>query len=217
MENLFTVQENFSDTVTRYLTREALKGKDVRKTMERLMGNWVLNALKRTKRANKEAIKAHWMAPFTKKGTRPPRTRKARSKMAHEMEETTALVAIRRMNYKEARSLPFAELRKLARIFVARRVFAAGMHRAGYIPALRKLRTSAGERPPRYKNEPGTEPQWTQTADMIALEVMNFAKVIKDIAPNAFKDGGVELQGHIAAWITKDLLAEMNKAGLNAK
>ena len=217
MENLFVVQENFSDTVTRYLTREALKGKDVRKTMERLMGNWTLNALKRTKRANKEAIKAHWMSPYTKNGTRPPRTRKARSKMAHEMEETTALVAIRRMNYKEARFLPFAELRKLARIFVARRVFAAGLHRAGYIPALRKLRTSAGERPPRYKHEPGTEPQWTQTEDMIALEVMNFAKVIKDIAPNAFNDGGVELQGYIAAWITKDLMTEMNRAGLNAK
>jgi hypothetical protein len=218
MENLLVVQENFSETVTRYLTREMLAGKDVRKTMERIMGYWVLNALKVTRKAAKEDIRNHWMAPYTKKGTRPPRTRKARSKMAHEMEETQALVVVRFINYKGiGRTATFAELKKLARTFVARRVFSAGIHRAGYIPALRRLRQAAGERPPKYKNEPGTEPQFTETPDTLALSVTNFAKVIAEIAGEAFTYGGVELQGKLAAYLTEDIIKAMNRSGLNAK
>ena len=214
MENLLAVEEKFSETVSRYLSREAGKGKDMRKTMERLMGNWVLNALVITKRAEKANIKSQLMAPYR---GRIPTTRAKRSKLAHEMAETNALVHIRHINYKGARGLSFAELRKLARVYIARRVFAAGLHRAGYIPALRKLRRSAGERPPRYKNEPGTEPQWPDTPESLPLEVMNFAKVIATISPMAFEHGATKLQGFLAGYLSKDLTDEMNRAGLNAK
>ena len=187
------------------------------------MGNWVLNALKRTPRADKDSIRNHWMGPFSKPGSRPARTRKARSKQAHEMGETAALVYIRFINYKEfkgspgAKSLPYAQLLKLARKFVSRRVFSGGIHRAGYIPALRVLRRSAGERPPRYKHEPGTEPQWTETPDQLVVEVMNFAKIIAEIAPGAFENGARELQGYLQTYLTNDLVTGMNRAGLNAK
>jgi len=214
MENLLAVEEKFSETVSRYLSREMGKGKDARKTMERLMGDWVIKALVITKRAERANIKSQLMAPYR---GRIPTTRAKRSKLAHEMAETNALVHIRHINYKGARGLSFAELRKLARVYVARRMFAAGLHRAGYMPALRKLRRSAGERPPRYKNEPGTEPRWTDTPESLTLEVMNFAKVIAVISPQAFELGAKGTQATIAGWLSEDLLKQMNRAGLNAK
>ena len=218
MENLMVVNEMFSETVARYVSREMGLGKDPRRTMERLMGNWVLNALVATKRADKNAIRGHWTSPFTKNGTRPPRTRKARSKKAHEMAETQALVYIRHINYQGvAKSLPYAELLKLARTFVSRRVFSGGIHRAGYMPAIRVLRQKAGDRPPRYKNEPGTEPQWTMTPDQLSVEVTNFAKIIEQIAPNAFEIGATKLQGYLASYLTNDIVNGMKNAGLNAK
>lgn len=223
MENLLVVQENFSETVARYVSREMGLGKDPRRTMERLMGNWVVNALVATPRANKDAIRSHWMGPFSKPGSRLARTRKARSKAAQEMAETAALVYIRHINYKEskgslgAKSLPFAQLLKLARKFVSRRVFSGGIHRAGYMPAIRVLRQKAGDRPPRYKNEPGTEPQWTMTPDQMSIEVTNFAKIIEQIAPNAFENGATTLQGYLASYLTNDIIDGMRNAGLNAK
>jgi hypothetical protein len=217
MENLMVVNEMFSETVARYVSREMDLGKDPRRTMTRLMGNWVLNALVATPRADKKAIRTHWTSTYTKLGTRPPRTRKKRSKKAHEMAETQALVYIRMIDYEGAKSLAFDELRLLARKFVSRRVFSGGVHRAGYIPALRVLRKPAGERPPRYKNEPGTEPQWTMTPDQLSVEVTNFAKIIQEIAPEAFEIGATKLQGYLASYLTNDIVNGMKNAGLNAK
>jgi hypothetical protein len=100
---------------------------------------------------------------------------------------------------------------------VSRRVFSGGIHRAGYMPAIRVLRQKAGDRPPRYKNEPGTEPQWTMTPDQMSIEVTNFAKIIEQIAPNAFENGATKLQGYLASYLTNDIINGMQKAGLNAK
>lgn len=214
MENLLTVQENFSDTVSRYVSRELGKGKDLRKTMERLMGYWVLNALKNTAKAKREEIIAYYMQ--SARG-RLPKTRKGRSKAAHEMSETLAIVIIRHINYEGARFMSFEDTRKKARVWIGRRAFAAGVHRAGFLPALRVLRKSAGERLPRFRHESGTPPEWTETPDQVALAVTNFTKVIGEIAPLAFESGGMELQGFLGAYLSADLIKEMNNAGLNAK
>lgn len=216
MENLLIVQESFSETVGRYVSREVGLGKNPRRTMGRLMGNWVLNALKRTRKADKAAILEHWMKPSTR--GRLPSTRAKRSKLAHEMAETQAIAYVRFINYGgKAKSLSFQDLRILARKFVKARVFSAGIHKAGYIPALRVLRQAAGERPPRYKNEPGTEPKWTENPHRLSVEVMNFANIIAELAPNAFEDGAAELQGFLQGYLAKDLVEGLNNAGVNAK
>ena len=55
------------------------------------------------------------------------------------------------------------------------------------------------------------------TPDQLSVEVTNFAKIIQEIAPEAFEIGATKLQGYLASYLTNDIVNGMKNAGLNAK
>ncbi len=213
MEETFTVTNDFSETISAYVSREAGKGKEPVRILRRLMSYWLLNALKRTDRADAAGIVSELMTKTRIRGSR----KKRKSKLYEDMRDTLAVLYVLKTNYKGAKTAKEADLYKIAKRFVASRKFSSGLHRAGFVPALRSLRTSAGERLPRYKNEPGEMAKQTETVDGVSIEATNFAKIIAEIAPNAFEDGGAELAQRLSGYLLQDMLDAQRAAGLLVK
>ena len=210
MAETFTVTNTFSETVSSYVSRELGKGKDPVRVLRRLMSYWLLNALKNTKREDATEIVAELMTKTRIRGTR----KKRQSKLYQDMRDTFAVLLVLKTNYKGAKTAKAADLFKIAKKFVANRKFSSGLHRAGFVPALKSLRTRPGERLPRYKNEPGEMAKITETDDVTSIIATNFAKVIAEIAPNAFEEGGAELQQKLSGYLISDMLDAQKAAGL---
>lgn len=219
MEKLLSVQENFSVTVANYVRREMMRGKDPRKTMARLMVNWLLNALKNTPKGDGNEIYLYLTGQTKLDNSR--QTRRKRAGVVSEMRNTLALAIINNTNYKGARNIKGTSYYQLAKKYAQARKFSAGLHQAGFMTGVRFLRRmgyvrASGEKTPKYRHEPGSI-ETNFSPDNLTIEATNFAKIIADIAPNAFENGARELQGYLQTYLANDLVTEMNRTGLNAK
>ena len=199
--------------VVTYLRREAELGKDMLKTMSRIMAYWTLNALKRTPMANKQDITDYYMYKIRHRGIR----KKNATKLYCEMTDTLAVLL--KLWYGESDgdntryATTNAELQRMAKRYIAKKRFAAGMHRAGYLPALKELRTRPGQPLPKLKNYPGAIER-KMDKDELSIVATNFAKVIAEIAPNAFEDGGAILAERLSEYLIQDMLDAQKAAGL---
>ncbi len=223
MEKTFAVQNDFSDTVRRYVEREMGKGKDPRKTMARLMVAWLLNALSHTPREDGNEIYMY-LTGLTRLSE--PKTRRKRAKVVDEFRNTLAAAIINHRDYKGARAMRKAGnvsgYYQLARKYANARKFSAGLHQAGFMTGVRFLRRMTSvrvgqmEKTPKYKHEPGGIESY-YSPNQLRLEASNFAKIIAEIAPNAFEQGAAKTAMFFNQFLQDDQLAEMKTAGLNAK
>ncbi len=222
MEKTFAVQNDFSDAVTRYLQREQGKGKDIIRTMNRIMSYWLLNAMRRVPRESREEIGAYLMTKVST-GTRLPATRRKRAAVVEEMRNTMAAIIINKTDYGNARALRKAGNStgyfQLARTYQRRRQFSGGFLKSGFLEGLRVRRAPTdGSKPPNYrKHATGDSPAPTVTPNEIAMQVSNFAGLIGELFPGAFNDGLAELNARLSSLMLQDLLTGANTAGLNAK
>ena len=215
MTNTFTIQNEFADTISRYVSREIGKGKDPRRSMARIMVDWLFQAMKHTPPSGTDEIVQYLMQ---KARVRSTTTRRKRAKVVNDMKDTMALVIIRHNNYKGARSLSNLELSKLAKKFVSRRVFSAGLLKSGFFPAIRALRKNPKQRGPDYKKSPtGRLTPFAYSSDGITLAATNFAKKIAEIYPNAFEDGMSSVSSRFATYLADDMAAELAAAELSKK
>ncbi len=218
MEKIFAVQNDFSGSVSRYLAREAGKGKDIVRTMDRLMGYWLLNAMKNIKspKSSRDQIRAYLMQKV--RNTPMPATRRKRAAVVDEMRNTMAMMIVAAKNIKGARTAKGSQGYKIARNFRNQSVFSSGYIKSGFLPGLRKRRAGTdGSTLPRYGKYPGDSPDAISTPDEISMRVTNFAQMSGELFPGAFDEGLVELNARTSQWLLQDLLNGQNNAGLNSK
>ena len=217
MEKTFSVQDQFSDTVARYVSREMGKGKDPRRSMRRIMVDWLFKAMENTPPAQKDEIVFYYMGLTRLSG----KTRRKRAAVVHEMQDTLALAIVRSGKYKKwnAKSLSNIEASKMAKKYVAARRFSTGFHKAGFFPALKELKSGFNnEKGPRYtKNPPGELVPFRMTPNEITLAATNFATFIAEKYPNAFEQGMPAVIQRLTGFLQKDMIDEMKAANLDAK
>jgi hypothetical protein len=219
MEQLFKIDDSFSDTVARYVRREMMKGKDPRKTMARLMVHWLLNALKNTPREDGNEIYLYLTGQM--RLANPRQTRRKRAAVVEEMRNTMALAIINNINYKGARGVKGTAYYQLAKKYAQARKFSAGLHQAGFMTGVRFLRRMGyvradGPKTPKYRHEPGSI-ETNFSPDNLTIEATNFAKIIAEIAPNAFTTGANEVAMMFNRYIAEDMAKDQLRAGLNVK
>jgi len=213
MEKTFSVQDQFSETISRYVSREMGKGKDPRRSMRRIMVDWLFKAMTHAPPEDANEIVLYLMG-LTR--LRSGGTRKKRAAAVNEMRDTLALLIVRKSNYNGARSANSVDASRIAKKYVTARKFSAGFLKSGFFPALRALRTSPkGEKGPRYKKHPpGELVPFKQTADEITLAATNFATYIAERYPNAFEQGMPAVIERFTGYLQADMLAEQAAAGL---
>ncbi len=222
MAELFTVSDEFSGTISRYVSGKVALGRDPVAIMNRVMSYWLLNAMKSVKKADRGAVAARLMEKFGT-GSKLPATRRKRAKVVNEMQNTRAAVLINMLDYGNARALRKAGdatgYFRLAKLWMMRRQFATGYHKSGFLEGLRVRRAPTdGSKPPRYTKYPtGESPAPTVTADWIRMEVTNMAGMIAELFPNAFEVGAMELTSRLTGLMMADMIKAQNTAGLNAK
>ncbi len=215
MEKTFTVQDQFSETVSRYVSREMGKGKDPRRAMSRIMVDWLFQAMKAAPPEDADEIVLYLMG-LVRLNT--PKTSRKRAAVVNEMRDTLALLIVRKINYKGARTANTADASKIAKKYVNARRFSAGFLKSGFHPALRELRKSSPDKYPRYKKHPpGELIPFTMTPNEITLAASNFATFIAERYPHAFEQGAATVNARFSQYLLDDMIAEQNAAGLNAK
>lgn len=218
-DKLFTVQDGFSDCVSRYVSREAAKGKDSWKTLERIMRMWVSFAASKVKRGNKPEIYDYYTSKFrVSKSIK----RKKRSALFMDFRESYALLRILRWNKPLRKASPGDKLYMEARKYTRRKQYAVGLHRGGFKPAFKKLG------PPVKGANLGTVPKYDKfttgdiefkptgkplTADELSITVTNYAKVIHEIAPNAFEYSMKEISDLFNGYMYQDMIKANIEAG----
>lgn len=219
MEKTFSVQDQFSDTVARYVSREMGKGKDPRRSMRRIMADWLFQAMNHAPPADTSEIVAYLMQPAKGKENRMGPYRRKRSKVVHEMQNTLALLIVRSGKYpkRDASNLSSIEANKMAKKWVNSRKFSAGFLKAGFFPPIRELREPNKEKGPRYKNAPGALIPFKLTPNEITLAATNFATFIAEKYPNAFEQGMPAVIQRLTGFLQKDMIDEMKAANLDAK
>ena len=221
MAELFSVSDEFSGTISRYVASKVAIGRDPMAIMNRVMAYWLLNAMKSVKKADRAEVLQILM---NKRGigSKLPATRRKRAKVVNEMQNTFAAAKINIIDYGNARALRKAGdatgYFRLAKLFTARRQFATGYHKSGFLEGLRARRAPTdGSKPPRYTKYPtGESPAPTATADWIRMEVTNMAGLIAELFPGAFEVGAMELTARLSGLMMEDMLKAQRAAGLNA-
>ena len=216
MAKTFSVQDQFSDTVSRYVSREMGKGKDPRRSMIRIMTDWVFKAMAHAPPADTDDIVLYYMGLTRLSG----KTRRKRAAIVHEMQDTLALAIVRSGKYKQyqGRGLPNLEASKMAKKYVGARRYSAGLLRSGFFPALRALKASTkGEKGPKYKKSPpGALIPFKETANELTLGAINFATYIAEQYPDAFEQGMPAVIDRFTTYLHEDMIKEQQAAGLAA-
>lgn len=147
MAELFSVEDHFSDTVARYVSGKAALGRDPVAMMNRVMSYWLLNAMKSVKKADRAEVLQILMNKRGM-GSKLPATRRKRAKVVNEMQNTFAAAKINIIDYGNARALRKAGdatgYFRLAKLFTARRQFATGYLKSGFLEGLRVRRAQIG-------------------------------------------------------------------------
>lgn len=218
MEKLFSVQENFSETVARYVSRESGLGKDPIRTMNRIMSMWLLNAMKAVvgKKSSREQIQAYMMRKI--RDTPMPATRRKRAAVVGEMRNTMAMMVALKHNVKGIRQARGSEGYKIARGVKNSAVFSSGYLKSGFLPGLRARHGKTDGSPmPRYRKPAGDSPPPEIGPNEIKMMVTNFAGMIGELFPGAFEAGALETSKRLSDFLIEDALKAQRDAGLNAK
>lgn len=221
--NLFRVTNYFNDTVSRYLSREAERGKDTWRSLHRMMRMWVSFAANKIPRGKEDDISRYYHQKFRNSKTI---RRKKRSAAFMEWRETMALLRVLKYTNLKATRGKKDQLYIEARKYMNRRRYATGVHRGGFKPAFKRLGppikgANLGRIPKYDKFTTGDilfNPEGeTPTADQMSIIVTNYAKVIEKIAPKAFEYAMKEVAILFNGYLIQDMIKEQMAAGLNAK
>lgn len=218
-KNLFLVTNAFNDCISRYLSREAAKGKDTWKTLERIMRMWVSFAASKVKRGNRPDIYDYYTSKFrVSKSIK----RKKRSALFMDFRESYALLQILKYNKALRLASPGDKLYTEARKYTRKKQYAVGLHRGGFKPAFKKLgppiKGANLGAVPKYnkfttgdiKFEPTGKPV---NADEFSIIVTNYAKVIEEIAPNAFNYSMSEVSSLFNRYMYEDMVKANIESG----
>ena len=142
-----------SDALRKYAGAEAFRGKGMADTLRKVMRFWVSFAASKIPKGNQEKI----LSDLRSLANTYSRIGKKRGKTADAWRGTIAAKAIAVIDWEGARKLTGAAFYAKARQFAAKRRFAANFHRAGFLPAFRKLKGRQGDvgRLPQFTNSPG--------------------------------------------------------------
>ena len=221
--NLFRVTNFFNDTISSYLQREAARGKDTWKTLQRIMRMWVSFAANKVPRGKESDISRYWHQKFRESKTIK---RKKRSALFMEWRETMALLRVLKYTNLKATRGKGDQLYIEARKYMNRRRYATGVHRGGFKPAFKRLGppikgANLGKVPKYDKFTTGDilfEPQGeAPTADQLSIIVTNYAKVIEEIAPKAFEYSMREVATLFNKYMIDDMIKGQTAVGLDAK
>lgn len=209
-----------SDALMRYAGIEALRGKNMAETMQKIMRFWVSFAIKKIPPGSEDKI---WK-DMTAIVTNYARLGTKRSKTADAWRGTYAAMIVAKLNWQGARTLRGAAFYGKARLFANRRKFAANLHRSGMRPAIMQLRGRMGSigRMKKFKNQPGgyTEKVQDRVVDIL---VENWAAAgspgsvgITGLAGGAFETALAEVETMLADFFIKDTKKWAEKVGLTA-
>lgn len=218
-KSLFTLENEFLNCISRYISRESSRGKNAWGTLERVMRMWVSFAAAKVPRGNAKQIEDFYTGKFRHSKTIK---RKKQSRLFMEYRESMALLFIL-LYYKEKRTGAKGDQLYLeARKYMNKRKYAVGVHRGGFKPAFARLGnpvrgTNLGKTPV-YKNFLTGEIMFSPigkspTADEISITVTNFAKVIEEIAKVVFDKGMAEITELFNGYMLADMVKEQKAAG----
>jgi hypothetical protein len=221
MSALVTVELDFLQGLTTYLAQQkADRGRSEAATLQRLMKYWVSYAMADVPRADAAAIRLYLLGKTALTGPAPARTRRKRSAQRQRLQQTIAMAIVIKTNYKgeegrKASDINGIALLNLVNKYINARAFSAGLHRAGFLPALQLLRAPAGERLPKYKHIPGSV-AIIDEPETFGITVENFAKIIATLAPNAFQKATRNLETNLLQWTRENQTTGLRTAGLDA-
>ena len=216
MAALFTVKMDLIEGMEAYLAKQkAERGRSEMHTLQRMMKYWVSYAMAKVKRADKQEIRIYLMGKMKGASSSWPKTGRRAAKRKEELRNTRAIATVVKINYKGlGRAARGDDLYKLAAKYVNARVYAAGHHRAGFIPALTVLKEPQGEKLPVYRRGLAGRIDFSTKDDEMTIIVENWAKVIAELAPNAFEQATAELEATLAKFLQADQISAMKAAGL---
>lgn len=218
MSAVVTVKLEFLQGLTSYIAQQkAERGRSEAATLQRLMKYWVSYAMADVPRAEADEIRTYLLGKTALTGPAPARTRRKRAAQRQLLQQTLAIAIVVRTNYKRrGRSARGAALLALTNQYINARAFAAGLHRSGFLPALRLLRAPSGERLPKYRHIPGRVAV-LENAESFGITVENFAKIIATLAPTAFEKATRNLETNMVKWFRENQTAGLRSAGLEAR
>lgn len=216
MSASITVDLNFLQGLTTYIAQQrADRGRNEVATLQRLMKYWVSYAMADVPRAEASAIRLYLLGKTALTGAAPARTRRKRGAQRQLLQNTIALAIVVKTNYKgRGRTARGLDLLKLTNKFINARTFAAGVHRSGFLPALKFLRAPVGERLPKYRHIPGKVTP-IDGPETTGITVENFAKVISTLAPRAFEKASRNLETNLVQWVRQNEAEARRRAGLD--
>lgn len=226
-----------------YARMQQIRGKTAEQTLRKVMRFWISFAMHRITKADAKDIEANLMRLTARSSKLMMRSRKslrARSqnrfgKLADKYRGTLAASIVAIINYGGVKNASSVKGRK--RVvgdgqafysnvgkFIGARKYAAGVHRAGFNPAVTALRITGTGKTPKYKNVPGkyTEDIKTTAATLVAENFASAAsfpgrpaKGITGIAPTVLKDAEADMAKELARWLEMDLRAAAARAGFH--
>ena len=218
MAALFTVHANLVENMEAYLAyQKASRGRTEMQTLQRVMGYWISFAMAKVRRADREQIMLYLMGKTRLAKTLKPKTRRKAAARNEILKNTLAIAIVVKTDYrKRGRAARGPELYKLTEKYIKARGFAAGHHRAGFIPALLVLKEPRDKSLPVYRRGLAGRISFTPpSVDEMTITVENWAKAIAEIAPDAFEQATRDLENRLGDYLEIARREAMKAAGLN--
>lgn len=224
-----------------YARLQQIRGKTAEQTLKKVMRFWISFAMNKIDKADSKEIEANLMRLTARSSKLMVRSRKSMraktqnrfGRVADKYRGTLAAAIVAILGWGGVKNASSMKGRKrvvgdgalfyqMVPKFISARKYAAGVHRAGFNPAVTALRITGTGKTPKYKRVPGTYTEdIKETAATLVAE--NFAsaasfpgrpaKGITGIAPTVLKDAEADMAKELARWLEMDLRAAAERAG----